>query len=391
MPRFRRTFDESLFYYQVGDSKTYNKFEAIKWANGDVSKIHFYFIDEVWDNMDVSVEPTESWSELMRERLLQLRDRYQTLAVSYSGGYDSQTIVDYCIANNIRIDEIVVSTWEYWWNPKNPWQQPEGKTAPRLAQWYKENVYPNLKISLLPRTVDYILDIHRRNEDDLLFVDNNEIGFVKNNRAMHLNGNDIGAGVLAHSTKVTLDGHEKPWLHIKDGWWYMNFSDKMMQFSINSPYEAFYLSREQPKMHLKQVHMMINWLESFPASTVQEVQNILSQCERGNLTNMFYYEWNRAVGRTMVKHWNSFDCYTSGKNVDNPNGIFDNNTKRFYKLYHNVDSVVAAMRKWSNNTKMFINTYKDAFDDMGNNKLMWSKAYKIKPVEPGKGVSKIIV
>jgi hypothetical protein len=71
MQRFRRTFDESLFYYQIGDSKTFNKFEAIKWANGDVSKIHFHFLDDIWDSMDVTVEPTETWSELMRERCLQ--------------------------------------------------------------------------------------------------------------------------------------------------------------------------------------------------------------------------------------------------------------------------------------------------------------------------------
>jgi hypothetical protein len=339
--------------------------------------------------MDVTVEPTETWSELMRERCLQLRDRYQTLSISYSGGYDSQTILDYCIANNITVDEIIVSTWEYFWNTPG-WQQAEGRSAPRLAQWYRENIYPNLKISILPRTVDYILKIHSRNEDDALFVDNSEIGFVKNNRAMHLNNSDVGAGVLAHHKKVILDGHEKPSLRIKDGWWYMTFPDTLMQFSINSPYEAFYLSREHPKIHLKQVHMMINWLESFPVKTVAEVQDLLKKCERGNLDNWFYYKWNMAVGRTMVKTWNSFDCRISGKAVGEPNGLFDVNTKRFYRAYGNIESVNAAMRQWSNSTRNFVKQYSNAFNN-GNHQTLWTKAYRIKPVNPGSSAVGIIL
>ena len=65
---FKRSFSDAICYYQVGNDKTYNKFEAIKWANGDVSKIHFYFLDDVWDSLDLTVEPTESWEQLMRDR-----------------------------------------------------------------------------------------------------------------------------------------------------------------------------------------------------------------------------------------------------------------------------------------------------------------------------------
>lgn len=386
MPRFKRTFDESLFYYQVGDSKTFNKFEAIKWANGDVSRIHFYFLDEVWDNMDMSVEPTETWSQLMRERCLQVRDQYKTLAISYSGGYDSQTILDYCILNNVMVDELVISTWEYFWE-KGDWQQLEGKSAPLLAQWYKENKFPNLKISLLPRTVDYIVQIYQRNSDDMLFVDNGEIGFVKHHRAMHLNNSDIGAGILAKNDKVILDGHEKPVLVIKDGWWHMTFPDTWMQFSINSPYESFYLSRDLPKLHLKQMHMMINWLESFPATKITEVQDLLKKTERGNLDNWFYYQWNIAVGRTMVKHWNSFDCVTSGKGAGYPIGLFDTHTVGFVKRYGDLPVVRNAVRKWAYHTRNLIETYPTAFDQ-GRHKTVWTKSYAIKPVEPGREFGK---
>lgn len=385
MPRFKRTFDDSLFYFQVGESKTFNKFEAIMWANGDVSKIHFYFLDDIWDNMDMMTEPEETWDSLMRERCLSLRDQYQTLSISYSGGYDCQTILDHCIANDVRVDELVCSTWEYFWDTKG-WQQPEGHSAPRLAQWYKDHVFPNLKISKLPRTVDYIVKLHQRNDNDMMFVDNAEIGFVKNHRALHLNNSDIGAGVLAHNTKVILDGHEKPFLKIKDGWWVMSLSDTQMPFSINSPYEAFYLAKDHPKLHLKQTHMMINWLESLPAKTIDDVDVHLKNCRnRPGMDNWFYYRYNMAVGRTPVKHWNSFDCQASGKFNGWSNGLFDRNTQNFYRAHGNSEEVKAVIRKWYHNTKNFVDNYASAFEN-GNHKIVWSKEYRIKPVEPARNL-----
>jgi hypothetical protein len=291
--------------------------------------------------------------------------------------------------NNLTVDELVVSVWEYY-REKGDWNQPEADSALKSAQWYKDNHFPNLKISIVPRTVDYILKNYERNDDDIMFVDNTDLGFVKHSRAMHLNNSDVGAGVLANYHKVILDGHEKPVLQIKDGWWCMSYPDTFMPFSVNSPYESFFLSRDLPKLHLKQVHMMINWLESFPVSTVDEVADLLKQCGRGNLDNLFYYNWNMAVGRTMVRHWNSFDCVASGKQIGLVNGVFDRHTRNFHKLYGDSPEVQAAIRKWISITRNFINTYSTAFDQ-GNHATIWTKQYKLKPVTPGRDMPKFIL
>jgi hypothetical protein len=388
---FKRSFNDAICYYQVGNDKTYNKFEAIKWANGDLSKVHFYFLDDVWDSIDMTVEPTETWDQLMRDRCFQLRDNYQTIGISYSGGYDSQTILDYCITNGIRVDEIVVSTLSYWNKDSITWKHPEAHSAPVLAQWYKENVFPDLKISIVARDVDYVLKTYEGNEDDVLFNKSNEMGFIKNGRALHVDNNQVGAVLLSDPTTAIVDGHEKPYLIIKDGWWYTTFPDTVLQFSTNSPYESFYLARELPKLHVKQTHMMINWLESLPSTTVAEVAADLNKCySKEDVDNWFYYRYNIAVGRTMVRHWNSFDCLSSGKHRKWPNGLYDHNTARFYRTYKDVEGVTETMLRWQYTARNFIKTYSNAFDG-DQTKLLWTKAYPIKPVEPGRTIASNII
>jgi len=387
MPTFKRPFSDAIAYFQVGNSKTFNKFEAIKWADGDVSKIHLYFLDDVWDNIDLTVEPAETWSQLMRDRCIQVRDQCKTLAIAYSGGYDSQTILDHCILNNIKVDELITVTFNYFWD-KARWQQPEGKSGPLLAQWYKENVYPNLKISTINRDVDYLLKIYDQPEDKWLFTNNQEIGFLKSHRAMQVEYSEAGARVLDVNHKIVLDGHEKPRLIIKDGWWHTAFPDVVLQFSINSPYESFFLSREMPKLHLKQIHMMINWIEGFTFSTLQEANELLESSQGKFPENWPYHAWNIAVGRNMVKHWNSFDCLSSGKKGNLPSGMFDLVNKYFFEVHWN--TVKPAIQKWHGTVTNFINDYSNAFDGT-HQKTIWSKLYPIKPVELGRVTSNRIL
>lgn len=62
-----------------------------------------------FDNFDWSVEPSESWEELLKQRAQMIRDTYPHVALSYSGGSDSHTILETFLRNNIRLDEIVIN------------------------------------------------------------------------------------------------------------------------------------------------------------------------------------------------------------------------------------------------------------------------------------------
>ena len=96
-------------YYQVGNYRTFSKLEAIEIEQATGETVHWNFNDEVYSCYDWTKEPepNTSISEFYRRRAQQLRDKYEYLVLMYSGGPDSQVILDTCLGNNIHIDEIV--------------------------------------------------------------------------------------------------------------------------------------------------------------------------------------------------------------------------------------------------------------------------------------------
>jgi hypothetical protein len=93
-------------FYQVGDFRTYSKIEAAEQQVKTGQKMHWNFNQEVYSSYDWTVEPTESLSELYRQRAQQLRDQYDHLVLWYSGGADSATILSTFIDNDIKLDEV---------------------------------------------------------------------------------------------------------------------------------------------------------------------------------------------------------------------------------------------------------------------------------------------
>ena len=93
-------------FYQVGEFRTYSKFEAIEHHAKTGTKLHWNFNDKVYESYDWTQEPTESLSELYRQRAQQLREQYDYLVLWFSGGADSTNILNSFINNNIKLDEV---------------------------------------------------------------------------------------------------------------------------------------------------------------------------------------------------------------------------------------------------------------------------------------------
>jgi hypothetical protein len=74
----------------------------------DLDNSQFYFFDKEFRTVDWSVEPTESLTELYKERALNLREKYEYLILAYSGGHDSTNVLETFYYNNIHLDEILI-------------------------------------------------------------------------------------------------------------------------------------------------------------------------------------------------------------------------------------------------------------------------------------------
>lgn len=102
-------------YWSVQDQQFDNKVKAILFAqqnNLDATDINYHYNDFWWNQHDWSVEPSESLDEIYVRRARQLRKKYKTLILRYSGGADSYNILKTFVKNDIKIDIVSVNVWK---------------------------------------------------------------------------------------------------------------------------------------------------------------------------------------------------------------------------------------------------------------------------------------
>jgi hypothetical protein len=388
-----RPFEQAYCYYEVDGRKTYNRNTAIAWANGNMEKIHLYWLDDVWESIDLTVRPTRSWTDLMRERCFQIRDKTTRLGLAFSGGYDSQTILDHFIFNCIRVDDIQI-------NHKSFLPHLEFHSALETANLVKKTHYPDLNIKTIDVGIDYLLKIYQQSKEDWLWSESaNEFKFSKQARASLVNYNYEHSSFAGVSARMIVEGHDKPRVFIHDGWWVMAMHDGVFDMVFNTPFENFYITRQLPELHLKQTWMMIDWLESQPFSNIVDLETFLHRVQK-NLNSHLNEQWNLAVGRNRVRHVNSWDLTTMTKHSAR-GGLYSQDTIDMFAAHSGLRDL-PEVKTWEHSALEFIRQYPTAFvapenfDQFGstlrkgrpdNNfalgKNIWTKKYKIKPVEPG--------
>jgi hypothetical protein len=93
-------------FYQVGAFETYSKVEAIELHKRTGIHPHWNFNEAFFSSYNWTTEPTETLEQLYKKRAEQIRNDYDYVVLFYSGGADSENILDTFVDNNIAIDEI---------------------------------------------------------------------------------------------------------------------------------------------------------------------------------------------------------------------------------------------------------------------------------------------
>lgn len=94
-------------YWECNKTYFFNKVECFKYASKIKNyNITYHFYDIVYKTLNWSIEPKESLDEMYKRRAQQLRDKYDYLILSFSGGADSSNILHIFINNNIKLDEV---------------------------------------------------------------------------------------------------------------------------------------------------------------------------------------------------------------------------------------------------------------------------------------------
>jgi hypothetical protein len=290
---------DQYLYYQVGDYKTTNKLLAVEAAGGDMNRVHFYFADDAHRQHDWTSEPTESVYELIDQRVRELREEHQYLALWYSAGYDSHTILDSILRTNTRLDEILVFHRPYIKTNDNI----EARIAVKQAQWIKTHLQPWLKIRYVEYDQDTTFKFYQEHGSDWMYHGPGHFQyFTKTSRYNTALYHKDLVGLDQIIGRCDITGVDKPRVNLWNGKWYAQMPDAALFHHLSSPRHLFYLCPEATRLYIKQVWMIIKWMESRPDCShdfVHEVQGKRSTrtvVERGDL----YAEWNKSFGRSSV-------------------------------------------------------------------------------------------
>jgi len=92
-------------YYKYKNIVTASKYEIMMIAE-NVKDVQWWYHDEFFNSFDWTKEPIQDLSTLYCNRAKKLREQYDYIVLMYSGGSDSNNILDTFAKNNIHLDEI---------------------------------------------------------------------------------------------------------------------------------------------------------------------------------------------------------------------------------------------------------------------------------------------
>ena len=273
-------------FYSVGEKIFNNKLAAISYwdANNHSSRIiwNYYHYDNEMNKLNYTIEPSESLQELYLHRAKKLREEYQYLILFYSGGHDSNQILETFFLNNIFVDEVCI--WTHSKKINNPDQilsiipdcfEPELSAIPEV-QYYVERYSPHTKITV----IENFEEVYQKYWINFNFQSNVMDKFIKSSSPGILNKftprtkdltllNPNWQTILEKQKTCFIFGKEKVRIgHDKLGFYIRAYDNDVVDhvdihvpLSIKEqPYyvELFYNHPFHVKIHLKQAYVIVN-------------------------------------------------------------------------------------------------------------------------------------
>jgi len=251
-------------HWQVNGEQFDVKVNAILAAQKKDTEVTFHYNDRWWNQHNWAVEPKKSLEELYVERAKQLREKYKTLIVRFSGGSDSTNIMKTFIDNNIKIDVVVVNT--YCGLSGTPWDEHAGNQERKLITWpaiqkfLKEGAEfevietdTSFQALIMKDDPDWIFKI---NAPRFRMVEVTAPRMVLDEKLSKYNNSDTAIVVGMDKPHVQLL-HDKIWVSVIPDC--LPLADPGHSHMIQEP---FYWTADLPELPIKQNHAVKNWAKN---------------------------------------------------------------------------------------------------------------------------------
>jgi len=303
-------------YYSI-DSKTFStKLFAAYYKEKTQSSNSIIWHFPNWESklasIDITKEPEESLSELYLKRALQLRHAYDYLVLFYSGGHDSNQILETFMLNGIFIDEILIFKkgdkrliekfpTEYDLLTFFPEYYEAEKSALPQATFYVETFSPKTKITMIEKNLYelnnlYWKSLSEKNLKENIRSSNLGINYRPFFRSKNLSYINNSWKNISENKKIGyIYGKEKAKISYDDVGYFIYLSDInvvdyvdinniLSEYDLPNNMELFYIHPQFVEIHIKQAHLMMNKLPKSKISTTvnpvfctREIEDLYSE------------------------------------------------------------------------------------------------------------------
>ena len=272
--------NKKLGYYVCDGQEFDSKIRCFIHASQVKQPVSWVFNDEAFNNAIWHEEPTESLDSLYDRRARELREKYDYIILSYSGGSDSNNILMSFYRQGLRIDEIVTN-WIQEAAKKftvldarvigawNHHAEYELHTRARL-QWITDNM-PETRITFFDCSRPIINYFQTAQDESWILNHRDPINPAVAQRFNYLQLDELHHRVDKQKNMAIVVGTDKPRLYVNDSnHLIMFFHDKMANIIPTSQHfveydnttiELFYWAPESIDMLRKQAHVMRKFLQ----------------------------------------------------------------------------------------------------------------------------------
>ena len=310
-----KTFNKKLGYYVCDGLEFHSKIVACLHGVKVDKPVKWIFNNEEFNAYDWTQEPEPTLDQLYDARARQLREDYDYIILSYSGGADSNNIYESFRRQGLLIDEIVVNSMTkaserfITVDPKNkhPFSGPQSEhelhLLPRLNQIQID--MPNIKISIFDLSDNLFDSLSKVDESWVLTMKEglNPIGITRFN---YLSFDHVKHLFDKGKTTALITGVEKPRTIIRGDRFIMRFNDRSANINTvaehikeyeNCTVEYFYWAPESVRMLIKQGHVIRKYLEAFPEKQELWLEhrvtpNVTRIVHERILRSLLYTTWN---------------------------------------------------------------------------------------------------
>ena len=382
-------------YYQTGDYKSYSVLDCQQKSTSTGNPVQWIFNDDVYSGYDWTVEPQQDLQELYRQRAQQIRDRYDYVVVWYSGGCDSQNVLDSFLHNGIIPDEVatyVNSEGLSGITPSTPTNsEPLMVVKPMMEKWKK--IYPYLQhrwVDMFPMMHDFFNS--KKHCADLSYFFNHDgtpHQFIKGILTQYIK--DYDALLKQGKSLCFVWGSDKPRVFFNKNKWQFRFYDIVdstvrptVQIMDNQEHhELFYWSPDLPELVIKQAHVVMNEVKTVAGAKrffrQRYVDEVLNECyvSPDQSIDVIYPTWDIntfSIGKSPLgylhghrDHWlyrsnvdqhlsnylNGLNEYTKGMDsfmlktsADQTNTLLAQQLGQFYSLTGKTDQQFPLAKQW---------------------------------------------